>query len=308
MLTGIDVSTQQLVRLRPLAHSLYLSEFMGALLTGETRSAIPGRGMDYEESRKYTPGDDSRMIDWRVTARTGSAHTKVFREDRQRMVYLVVDMSSTMRFGTRTAFKSVVAAEAASLLAWAALDQGNLVSITGISDSRLYQSRFASVARSLTRQLAVLSDLSRNTETAAGFDGLSESLASIAKRVRYGDMVIALSDFSRLSASAIRSFEYFSSKRALSLIWISDAVERTALPAGNYRVTDGTSYAALRISSRRHSRKLQRILDERNERFREAATRARASLIQLTPGDDVSMSLQAGFSRRLHVRRLPASR
>ncbi len=303
MLTGIDVSTEQLVRLQPLAHSLYLPEYLGALLVGETRSAIPGRGMDYEESRKYTPGDDSRMIDWRVTARTGTAHTKVFREDRQRMVYLIVDMSSSMRFGTRTAFKSVVAAEVASLIAWAALHQGNLVSITGISDFRTYQSRFASVARSLTRQLAVLSDLSRKTDANGDFDGLAESLASIARRVRYGDMVIAISDFSNLSASAIKTFDFFCAKKALSLIWVYDRVERTALPSGYYRITDGTSYDALRISSKRQSGNLQRVLDERNDRFRDVVTRYRVPLIELSPGDDVSKSLHSAFNRRSHVRR-----
>ncbi len=303
MLTGIDVSTEQLVRLRPLAHSLYLPEHLGALLVGETRSAIPGRGMDYEESRKYTPGDDSRMIDWRVTARTGTAHTKVFREDRQRMVYLIVDMSSSMRFGTRTSFKSVVAAEVASLIAWAALDQGNLVSITGISDSQLFQSRFASIARGLTRQLAVLSELSQDTGSTGGFDGLGEAFASIARRVRYGDMVVAISDFSNLSATAIGTFDFFCAKKALGLIWVYDRVERTALPSGFYRVTDGTSYAALRISSKRRSKNLQSVLDERNDRFRDVVTRYRAPLIELSPGDDVSRSLNAVFNRRSHVGR-----
>lgn len=303
MLTGIEVSTEQLVRLRALAQNLDLPEYLGALSVGETRSAIPGRGMDYEESRKYTPGDDSRMIDWRVTARTGTAHTKIFREDRRRMVYLMVDMSSSMRFGTRTAFKSVVAAEVASLIAWAAIDQGNLVSITGISDSELFQSRFVSVARSLTRQLALLSDLSQISGSTGDFDGLGEAFTSIARRVRYGDMVIAISDFSNLSASAIRTFDFFCAKKALSLIWVYDRVERTALPSGYYRVTDGTSYAALRISSKRRSKNLQRVLDERNDRFRDVVTRYRAPLIELSPGDDVSKSLNAVFNRRSHVRR-----
>ena len=303
MLTGIEVSTEQLVGLRPRAHSLNLPEYMGALLVGETRSAVHGRGMDYEESRKYTPGDDSRMIDWRVTARTGTAHTKVFREDRQRMVYLIVDMSASMRFGTRTAFKSVVAAEVASLLAWAALDQGNLVSITGISDSQLHQSQFASVPRSLTRQLAVLSDLSRNTDTSGAFDGLGEAFASIARRVRYGDMVIAISDFSNLSPLAIRMFDYFCARRALSLIWVSDKVERTALPSGYYRITDGTDYGALSIYSKRRSRNLQRVLDERNDRFREVVNAHRAPLIELSPGDDVSKSLHVAFNSRSRAKR-----
>ena len=78
--------------------------------------------MEYSESRIYLPGDDIRSIDWRVTARTGHTHTKLFHEDRERPVFFVVDLGGHMRFGTLRAFKSVVAAEAASLLAWAAVE------------------------------------------------------------------------------------------------------------------------------------------------------------------------------------------
>ena len=94
MLRGSEVFTDDLIRLRGSAHGLRLPTRQSVLLAGSTRSMILGRGMEYEESRKYAPGDDARTIDWRVTARTGVAHTKVFQEDRQRAVYLVVDMTS----------------------------------------------------------------------------------------------------------------------------------------------------------------------------------------------------------------------
>ena len=77
--------------------------------------------------RNYQPGDDIRTIDWRVTARTGSAHTKLFREERERPVLVVVDQRSSMFFGSSHCFKSVLAAQLASLLAWSALDAGDRV-------------------------------------------------------------------------------------------------------------------------------------------------------------------------------------
>ncbi len=90
-------------------------------------SGFKGRGMDFEEVRAYQPGDDVRLIDWRVTARTGKPFTKIFHEERERPVFIVVDLSATMFFGTKTAFKSVIAAKVAALIAWAAVKNGDRV-------------------------------------------------------------------------------------------------------------------------------------------------------------------------------------
>ena len=79
---------------------------------------LRGRGFDFEEIRRYLPGDDIRSIDWRVTARTGKPHLRVFTEERDRPVILVVDQRRSMFFGSRRALKSVVAAETAALAAW----------------------------------------------------------------------------------------------------------------------------------------------------------------------------------------------
>ena len=302
MLTGIATSTGQLIRLRARAQGIKLPVHLSALFIGDTRSAVPGRGMDYEESRKYTLGDDSRMIDWRVTARTGTAHTKVFREDRQRTVHLAVDLSSSMRFGTQSAFKSVVAAEAASLLAWAALDQGNLVSTTGISDSGLHGTRAASVPRTLTRQLAMLADLSVATGDAAGFDGLGEAWSVISRKVRAGDMVVAISDFNELSESAIRSLESLSARRMLTLILVLDRIEREGLPSGYYRITDSTRFSALALSSKRRCETLRSVLNERIERIQETATRLGVPIIELHPGDDVAGVLAGAFRGGIRAR------
>ena len=131
-----------------------LPTLRSSLSAGNTRSMVLGRGMEYEESRQYAASDDVRMIDWRVTAAYWSgAHTKVFREDRQRAVYLVVDMTESMRFGTRSAFKSVVAAEAAAIFAWTALAQGDVVHVIGVSETGSTLSRPARTTGGVIRQL-----------------------------------------------------------------------------------------------------------------------------------------------------------
>ncbi len=112
----------ELLELRHRAHTIGLGvrHRVTSSLAGLYGSVFRGRGMDFEENREYREGDEFRYIDWRVTARKGSPHLKVFREERERPVMLCVDVGAHMRFGTRGTFKSVQAARAAALLGWAA--------------------------------------------------------------------------------------------------------------------------------------------------------------------------------------------
>ena len=104
---GVVAETSELVALRHAARGLELGNArrIGSPLAGPYLSHIRGRGLDFDEVRPYQHGDDARNIDWRVTTRTGRAHSKVFHEERERPVWLLVDAGPSMRFGTRCAFK-----------------------------------------------------------------------------------------------------------------------------------------------------------------------------------------------------------
>ena len=106
-LRGVYASMDELIGLRGANLQLALSGRRNALaaMAGAHRSAFRGRGIDFDEARIYQPGDDVRNIDWRVTARTGRTYTKLFREERERPVYIVVDQRASMFFGTQNAFK-----------------------------------------------------------------------------------------------------------------------------------------------------------------------------------------------------------
>ena len=118
-LPGATFSSADLAGLRARAAGLSLNAHRSnrSGRAGTRLSRFRGRGIEYSESRMYLPGDDIRSIDWRVTARTGRLHTKLFHEERDRPALFVVDLGEQMRSGTRQAFKSVVAAETASLRA-----------------------------------------------------------------------------------------------------------------------------------------------------------------------------------------------
>lgn len=95
-----------------------------SIVSGDHRSPFRGRGLEFEEVREYVHGDDVRNIDWRVTARTGRPHLKLFSEERERSVFICTDVNLSMRFGTRGTFKSIQAARATALLGWSA-NKGN---------------------------------------------------------------------------------------------------------------------------------------------------------------------------------------
>ncbi len=300
MLRGAQVSTQDLVRLRGRTQGLILPNNPAVYRTGGYRSQILGRGMDYEKSRKYEAGDDVRMIDWRVTARTGTAHTKIFQEDRQKAVYLIVDFTSSMRFGTQVAFKSVVAAEAAAAIAWSAHSQGDLISVIGVCDDGVRHNKLASSSEALIKQLDMLAKLNSNDragEQQTTF-ALADALSFVVKKLRTGDLAVVLSDFQDQSQRCNKALEYLSHRQSLILVWVQDSIEQQALPAGHFPITDGLQYATLHLTSPGRRKKLQKLLDRRNQTIEEMHKRLGTIRVKLTCGDDVIKTLHRAFHRR----------
>ena len=122
----VRVALADLLRLRAAGEAVRLTApRVRVAASGGHLSPYKGRGVEFDESRLYQPGDDLRTIDWRVTARTGKPHTKVFREERNRPVFVWLDLRRPMLFATRGAYKGVRAAEIAALIAWSAVANGD---------------------------------------------------------------------------------------------------------------------------------------------------------------------------------------
>lgn len=125
--SGLRPDLAELIALREAVRAWPPARRAAVSTHGPASSALRGRGMEFAESRPYSPGDEVRHIDWRVTARTGRTHTKLFHAERERVTLLVCDTDSRLYFGTRVRFKSVQAARAGALLAWAAQRAGDRV-------------------------------------------------------------------------------------------------------------------------------------------------------------------------------------
>ncbi len=229
----------ELVALRGAAQGLSLHAHRPALarLQGGHRSAQRGRGLEFEEVRLYAPGDDARSIDWRVTARRGRPHTKLFREERERPVWLLIDLHAGLYFGSRRQLKSALLLRAAALLGWVAVAGGDrlgAVIANGQGAPRIFPPR--------ARQAGVLPVLEALVETqprtpaAPVATGLNSALATLRPLLQPGSLVLVLSDFSGLDSNTETALSASTVHCDYRLLQITDPLERTGLPAGAYRV------------------------------------------------------------------------
>lgn len=240
---GAYVELEDLIALRFPARQLRLARRNRALsvLAGPNKSNFRGRGIDFEEVRNYQAGDDIRSIDWRVTARTGTAHTKLFREERERPVLVAVDQRSSMFFGSTHCFKSVLAAHLASLLAWSALDAGDRVGglvFNGASHREIRPRRSRKTVLALLSQIA---QYNRALPLAMPADiGFAEILGNLRRIVRPGSSLFIVSDFRGAEEEGAREQLFQMAQHIeITAIACNDPLEADLPKAGRYAVTDG---------------------------------------------------------------------
>lgn len=229
----------ELVALRGAAHNLSLHAHRPALarLQGGHRSAQRGRGLEFEEVRPYAPGDDARNIDWRVTARRGQPHTKLFREERERPVWLLADLHSGLFFGSRHQLKSALLLRSAALLAWVAAMGGDRLGAL-IANGRGQPILFPPRARE-AGVLPVLQALAEAQPRSPGKPdpgSLNNALIALRALLQPGSLVLLLSDFSGLDDDTETQLAAIAFHNDCRLLWLVDPLENSGLPAGSYRV------------------------------------------------------------------------
>ena len=231
--TGLYADVAELLALRSRAMELLAGyrRRSASRESGPSHSAFRGRGMDYAESRPYAPGDDVRHIDWRVTARTGRAHSKVFQAERDRVTAVIVDRSPGMGFGTRSCLKSVAAARLGALLAWTGSMEGDR--LAAISEGDVVPPTRGRSA--ILRVLNALSSWSRSTvATSDPVEAFNQSLERLPRLIRPGSHVLLLADARSVDARSEAALRALSAHHDVIALLVCDALERHPPPAGNY--------------------------------------------------------------------------
>lgn len=231
MADGIQPTLAELVALRGTASGRRHARQGRYGVSGHALSPLRGRGMEYAESREYVAGDDARHIDWRLTARTGRAHTKLFQAERERLTLVVADTAPSMYFGTRVRFKSVQAARAGAVAAWAAARDGDRIAALRGS-LREAPVAPASGARGALR---VLDALVRWYAQAPAEDaGIPVALDHAQRLLRPGSRLVLLADPRSLAALPEQRWQALAQHHEVIVLLLTDPLEtvppRASLP------------------------------------------------------------------------------
>ncbi|MFT3790678.1 MAG: DUF58 domain-containing protein [Rudaea sp.] len=197
-------------------------------------SRFRGRGVDYAESRAYQPGDDIRQMDWRVTARTGRPHTKLFTEERERSVLAVLDCNPSMRFGTRVRFKSVQAARTAALLAWATALSGDRIGAIGYGPGLNAEVKPGGGVRGALRCLRAFVEWDVVTRGSKESVPLSQALQRARRLARPGTQVILLTDGFDCDEAAEPALTMLAGHCDVAAVILGDPLEHAAPPPARY--------------------------------------------------------------------------
>lgn len=302
MTDGVTADLAELIALQRFAQRVAYKRSARALNGGAHLSRLRGRGMDFAEVRNYQAGDEIRHMEWRVTARTGRPHVKLYQEERERPVVLFTDFSPSMYFGTRIAFKSVVSARLSAMIAWTVARQGDKTGALLFSaDSH---SEFMPRAREhgILPLLACLSDYSKRLENinkVASNTLFNDALLRLRRVARPGSILVLISDFYQMNVESEKQLHRLREHNDILAYHICDPLELHPPKPASYAVTDGQQELLLDTGNHQVQTNYQQWCEQRHDTLRNAFKRLQIQQVQVTADQDIAKLVHQTYPRRL---------
>lgn len=215
--------------------SILSNRLMKSLISGNYFSSFHGHGLEFAEARQYVPGDDIRKMDWRITARTGIPHIKLFTEERERSVLMIIDMNKTMRFGTRGTFKSIQAARCAALIGWCANKNMNKVGSLLFGDVK-NGIEFLPPTRSKRSLYEIFKRLCEKSDNSY-FIPLDQVVEFANNIVSSSTIVFIISDLMNIDKNLHQQLGYLRNRCQVGLFSVNDPSDMSIKQAGNILFT-----------------------------------------------------------------------
>ncbi|MBA3537525.1 MAG: DUF58 domain-containing protein [Tatlockia sp.] len=300
MTDGVSVELNELIALQRYARRVNYKPLYSAVQAGNHLSKLRGRGMDFAEVRNYQAGDEIRHMEWRVTARTGRPHVKIYQEERERPVVILTDFNPSMYFGTRIAFKSVVAARMAAMIIWTAVKQGDRVG--GLFFSAEQHNEFMPRSREIGA-LPLLASLSQYTKLPANssFKPLSEVLVRVRRVARPGSILVLISDFYNMDADCEKHLSRLRSNCDVLVYQVCDPLELAPPKPQHYAMTDGEHELLIDTTIKDVSKAYQNYCEQRIANLEAQFKRLQIQYVQVTAEADLPYLVRRTFPRRTRV-------
>lgn len=260
--------------------------------TGNQLSIYKGRGMTFAESRPYQAGDDVRLLDWRVTARTGKAYTKLFIEEKERPILLWIDLRPPMFFATRGCYKSVLAATLASLLLWKNWLEGDrvggvIIDAKGEIHTFKPTRRLSAISRML-QVLAIATQAIQGRQTKSEHVQnipFIEALTALNAMVVGGGQLILISDFRGLTPLVEQRLRLFQRRISLALVAVSDPFEQQLPAKGRLALYDDGRFLTLNLNDKTALQPYYAMIQQREQRLTQLAQQLKIPLMQISTVD-----------------------
>lgn len=303
---GVYTSVEQLLQLRNLAKDLRLEtrKQSRAIMGGLVRTRYRGRGMEFAEVRPYQPGDDIRTIDWRVTARMQAPYTKLFQEEKERPVFVMIDQRSSMFFGSKNTFKSVFAAQLASTIAWIANNNGDRIGALLFGDTQQSDIRARRGKHSvldLIHQLATYNTLLTSPVLPEKSTNMETMLTEVSRIAHPGSRVLLISDFHDFDKACAEPLSMIAKRSDISLIHIYDELERQLPPLSQLSISNGQQ--RLKINSNQVSADFRRLFDHRQELIKQSCINGGAQYVNAPASVSIENFANDLFSSKSRSRR-----
>lgn len=305
MTDGVFVEIADLIALQQGVYSPKYPLSVASSRIGQHLSKRRGRGMGFAEARNYMAGDEIRHMEWRMTARTGKPHVKVYQEERERPVVLLTDFNPSMFFGTRVALKSVVAAKLSALIAWTAIRQKDRVG--GLLFSAQQHHEFLPRARD-AGVLPMLAQLCRYTQSAHDFlqphlspTHLSQMLIRLRRVAKPGSILVLISDFYHFDEESEQHLQRLGEHNDILAYVIHDQLERYAPTSGEYALTNGQQELLYDFSNQSQQQVYQKEREKRLSKVCARLQRLRVQAIEVNALMDLPQLVRQTFPRRQSV-------
>jgi len=299
MSQATELDFQQLISMQQKARDLSVRrKYIRSALSGAHLSRLRGRGMEFDEVRVYQPGDEVSSIDWKVTARKGVTHTKIFREERERPVLMCLDYRESMFFATQGVLKSVLATQASALLAWHGVAQGDRLGGLLFSDVEHHEIKPARGRNGVLKWLHACvhakawknHGIRQNIPTNS--DSLQEATARLRRVSKPGSLIYIFSDFRGLNDASVSNLAQLARHNDVVLLSVSDGIEVNFPNQGAYPVFDGEKYRICYANEDLQQR-LQLLFKQRMARLSNLHKQYGIQHISLNTTDDVAEKIRA---------------
>ncbi len=293
---GVKPDLQSLLNYRYQARKLafFQKQVVNSVNAGNRLSKAKGRGMDFDEVRHYQVGDDIRLMHWSLTARLGKPYTKVYKEERERALYFIVDQRASMKFGTRVCFKSVKAVETMALLGFGALSGNEKVGGV-IFDDNGYNYYPAKQSTSSLFRMFNSTIEEKDSYQVKTDSGLESALKTLYAKVKSNSVIVVLSDFEGFTDTAKNYLKLLTRANEIVNVFNYDPIEKEIPNLGLYTFSDGKQRFDIDCASKKQRQEYLNIFDSRQQAIKIFSREYKMTYIELATNDDLFKTINYGI-------------